>query len=392
MKKIVILLLVITLSAYAAFAQGLTLSGEAKTGIFWKQVEDNTNPTETKVSIHSENDDAGNNEGRFRLNMDYLNADSNLGFKLRIQWQSWTGTWVEDAGEMRAVPDSWPYAFGYGNFFDDQITLAIGKLGSSPWGTGGPEMWKELEVGRFGGARIEFKPKLPDGYGSVNFGFVLNWLDSYNDAGMTRDPTLLDVLQESVIGAAYTHDYFMVRFAYRLDSEMDARLRSVGVGEKEGDDIVYRVEERIIQKYLPGFQIWALGFIQGVGASSDDFVEYKNWLFVQYKPETFTAQIRFGYEGSNSRDIIFVKPNFYYRFFGGLIEAGALFGIAQDFGNKIYPDSPFSYIEVVPKIQINFAPGAYTAFEYYYKLEYAYKDDPPYKQTQWMNLRFGIYF
>jgi len=43
-----------------------------------------------------------------------------------------------------------------------------------------------------------------------------------------------------------------------------------------------------------------------------------------------------------------------------------------------------------PKIQINFAPGAYAAFEYYWKLEYAFRTPPPLQQTQWMNLRFGI--
>ena len=393
MKKTIILLLVITLSASAAFAEeGLKLSGEAKTGIFWQEISDGTKETETEVKLHSK-DDAGNQEGRFRLNMDYVNEEDTLGFKVRIQWQSWTGTYVEDAGEMKTIPDNWSYAFGYGNFFDNQLTMAIGKLGSSPWGTGGPEMWKELEVGRYGGVRFEYKPAfIPDEYGRLNIGFVLNWLDSYNDAGMTRKATLIDVLKESVIGASYTHDYFMIRCAYRLDSEMDARLRSLGVGEKEGDDFIYRVEERTIQKTLPGFQVWALGFIQGVGASSTDFVEHKNWLFVQYAPYNFTAQLRFGYEGSADRNKAFVKPNFYYKLFNGIIELGALFGYTQDYGNKIYPGSPYAEIEVEPKLQINFAKGAYTAFVYNYKKEYAYRTDPALKQTQWMNLRFGLYF
>ena len=381
MKKIVILLLVITLSAFTAFAEGLTLSGEAKTGVSWEEVSSSQDETKTTVRMHSM-DDAGNYEGRFRLNMDYVNEADTLGFKLRMQWQDWTNE--------KQIADTWPYAFGYGNFFDNQLTMAIGKLGGSPWGTGGPEMWKELEMGRSGGVRFEFKPTLPDGYGRVNVGFVLNGPEGYTDAGLDRDPTIFDLLQESVFGVAYTHDYFMVRFAYRLDSELDIRNR--GTSGKEGDDIVYRVEERAIQKSLPGFQIWALGFIQGVGADETDFVEHKNWLFIQYAPKSFTAQLRFGYEGSADRSVAFVKPNFYFKFFDGLIEAGALFGLAQDFGAKIYPDSPYSYIEVVPKLQINFAQGAYAAFEYYYKMEYAYRTDPPNKQTQWMNLRFGIYF
>jgi hypothetical protein len=388
MKKIVILLLAITLSASAAFAEGLTLSGEVKTGVYWerKEIRDElnpeVNPVVTTIKMHSQNDDAGNYEGRFRLNMDYINEANTLGFKSRIQWEDWTNE--------KQIPEVWPYAFGYGNFFDNQLTMSIGKLGGSPWGTGGPEMWKELEATRSGGVRFEWKPAFDESYGRLNIGFVLNGPDSYTDAGTTREYTLVDVLKESVIGVSYTHDYFMIRGAYRLDSEQDIRNR--GTSGKEGDDVVYRVEERVIQKALPGFQIWALGYITGVGAEKEDFIEYKNWMFIQYAPQTFTAQLRFGYEGSSDRSILSAKPNFYFKFFGGLIEAGALFGIAQDYGAKIYPDSPYSYIEVEPKLQINFAQGAYTAFVYNYKLEYAYRTDPPFKQTQWMNLRFGIYF
>jgi len=385
MKKILILLLVITLPTFA-FAQGLTLGGEVKTGVFWQQVEEPEKDPVIQLRMHSQNDDAGDYQGRFRLNMDYANQENTMGFRLRIQWQNWG---KDDQGFT--IPENWPYAYGFGNFFDNQLTMSIGKLGGSPWGTGGPEMWKELEaIGKSGGVRFEFKPAFPEEYGRLNLGFVLNGPEAYTDAGFNRDPTLLDFLLESVIGISYVHDYFLVRFAYRLDSEQDIRNR--GTSGKEGDDIVYRVEERAIQKVLPGFQIWALGYIQGVGADDPTFIEYKNWLFIQYAPKDFAAQIRLGYDGSNDRGVFYVKPNFYYKFFEGLIEAGALFGYAQDFGAKIYPDSPYSYLEVEPKIQINFAQGAYTAFVYNYKLEYAYRTDPPYKQTQWMNLRFGMYF
>jgi len=385
MKKIVILLLTASLIALLpafAFAEGLTLSGEAKTGVFWQKVENSRSEPDVDVRMHSQNDDAGDYQGRFRLNLDYVNAADTLGFKVRIQWQNWTNE--------TQTPDLWPYAFGYGNFFNNQLTVAVGKLGGSPWGTGGPEMWKELEAGRSGGVRFEWKPGIPEEYGRLNIGFVLNGPDSYTDAGVTRDPTIFDLLQESVIGISYIHDYFLFRFAYRLDSELDMRLR--GSEGKEGDDIVYRVEERALKNILPGFQIWALGFIQGVGASKPDFIEHKNWLFVQYAPQNFTAQLRFGYEGSADRNIAYVKPSFYYKFFNGLIEVGGLFGYAQDFGTKIYSDSPYSYMEVMPKVQVNFAQGAYAAFEYYYKMEYAYRDPPPMKQTQWINLRVGIYF
>jgi len=382
MNKIVTLLIVTAFCASAAFAQGLTLGGEVKTGVFWTKTEEPNKDAYEKVSMHSQNDDAGDYEGRFRLNMDYINEAGTLGFKARVQWQDFT--------HERNGPE-WPFAFGFGNFFDNQLTMAIGRLGGSPWGTGGPEMWKELESPRSGGVRFEFKPAfIPEQFGKLNVGFVLNGPDSYTDAGMTRAPNLVDVLLESVIGLSYTHDFFMVRFSYRLDSEQDVRNR--GTSGKEGDSVIYRVEERALKNLLPGAQIWAIGYIEGVGAEKETFVDHKNWLFLQYAPPNFTAQVRLGLEGSADRNILFAKPNFYYKFFDGLIEAGALFGIAQDFGTKVYPGSPYSYMEMVPKVQVNFAPGAYAAFEYYYKLEYAYRIDPPFKQTQWMNLRFGIYY
>jgi hypothetical protein len=389
MKKIVILLLIALLSASAAFAQtGLTLSGEAKTGIRWQKEESSQGDDENNkltLDIHSM-DDAGDYEGRFRLNMDYLNEEETMGFKLRVQWQNWK---KDDNGFT--IPENWPYAFAFGNFFDKQLTMSIGKLGGSPWGTGGPEMWKELEMGRSGGVRFEYKPAFPEEWGKLNIGFVLNGPEAYTDAGLTRDPEIWDLLKETVFGVSYIHDYFMIRMAYRLDSELDIRNR--GTSGKEGDSMVYRVEERILQKYIPGFQIWALGYTDGIGAEDISFMESKNWAFIQYAPRLFTAQVRLGYEGSADRSIIFAKPNFYWKFFDGLIEAGALFGIAQDYGNgKIYQGSPYSYWEVMPKLQVNFAPGAYAAFEYYYKMEYKYKTDPPMKQTQWMNLRFGLYF
>jgi hypothetical protein len=391
MKKTIILLLVFAFAASAVFAQqGLTLSGEAKTGIRWMKEESSQGDDENNkltLDFHS-NDDAGDYLGRFRLNLDYINEDGTKGFKIRMQWEKW----ARSDDELN-IPETWPYAFVFGNFFDNQLTMSIGKLGGSPWGTGGPEMWKELEnTRRTGGIRFEYKPVfIPEEYGKLNIGFVLNGPDSYTDAGMERDPEILDLLKETVFGISYTHEYFMIRGEYRLDSELDIRNR--GTEGKEGDDIVYRVEERAIQQVLPDFQIWALGFIQGVGAEKQDFIEYKNWLFIQYAPKLFTAQLRTGYEGGEGRSVAYVKPNFYWKFFEGLIEVGSLFGIAQDYGDaKIYKGSPYSYWEVMPKIQINFAPGAYAAFEYYLKREYKYKIDPALKQTQWMNLRFGLYF
>jgi hypothetical protein len=84
---------------------------------------------------------------------------------------------------------------------------------------------------------------------------------------------------------------------------------------------------------------------------------------------------------------------------GKLIVVGTSFLYAQDFGEgKVY-DGPFSYIELEPKLQINISPAAYVAFAYNLRREYmremylhTERGIEPIKQTQWMNLRFGLYF
>ena len=362
----------------------LKISGEGKSGVLWEKIEDRQADSENieRVRLHSK-DDAGSAFGRFRLNLEYINTDLNLGFKARLQWDQYNNN--QNAPE-------WPYAFVFGNFFKDQLTLSVGKLGSSPWGTGGPEMWRELEVSRFGGMRIEYKPSFVPG--NLNIGFVLNWIDDVADAGHTEDPTILNLFSESVIGASYSSKWFMIRMAYRFDSPLDAGAARSGGDGQEGTKLIYRVEEYMLNRVLPGMSVWALGEIIGIGAddkASNFFT--RNWLFVQYAPPRLTAQLRFGYEVTENRSLFYVKPYFQYNFLGGLLVPSVLFGYAQDFGeSKIYPGSPYSYIEVEPKLQVNFTRGAYVAFSYYYKMEYKFAVTPPEQQTQWMNLRFGISF
>jgi hypothetical protein len=399
MKKICMTLLVTTL-AYAAFAQEFTISGEVKTGLFWSEFKDGLNDPIEKSYFHSR-DDAGDDyngkttlpvPGRFQVDMAYSN--NNVGFKTRIRWERWAYD--------QNIPIFY-YAFGYGNFFDDQLTISLGKLGSygtsstSPWGTGGPEMWKELEVSTVGGIRFEIKPWFIPG---LNAGFVVNYFDSNRDQVASKEDTILDYLMESIIGVSYTHDLFHVRFAYRLDSDRDIRENGGGktTTTNEGGELIYRVEEYVLQNYLPGFSIWALGYFVGVGAEAADFITFQNWLFTQYEPNNFVAQIRFGFDVRDTRYVFHVKPSFYWKFFDNLINVGASFWYGQDFGEgKIYKDSPYEYMEVEPKIQVNFIPGSYVALVYNYRTQYKL-DNPDYQAKnmlpihtrQWVNLRFCI--
>jgi len=398
MKKMIIALLAVTLSV-AVFAQetGWKVSGEAKSGLFWYKQEDQINDPKENTVFHSR-DDAGsigidkNNlpvPARFRLNLDYLHE--NIGFKSRLQWEDWTNA--------RQGPE-WKYAFGYGNFFDNQLTVGIGRLGASPWGTGGPEMWTELEaVSSLVGIRTEIKPGIVPG---LNVGFVLNGFNGYTDVWPTSKPyTFMHYLGETVIGAAYTHDLFHARVAVRLDSEVDSLNRGAP-STNEGVELVYRVEEYVLRDYLTGLSIWAMGYYYGLGADEANKNDFKttNWLFAEYAPDMFTAQIRFGFDIIENRSVVHVKPSFYWNFFGKLITAGASFWYGQDFGEgKIYEGSPYQFIEIEPKVQINFSPNAYVAFVYNLRREYVTESQDhinagiePIKQLRWFNLRFGMFF
>ena len=387
MKRMIITALIVALTV-TAFAQEFKVTGEVKTGVLWTKTENQITPPVEYTSFNSK-DDAGSFAGRFRLNVEY--SQNNLGFKARLNWEQWNVT---------GGAPYWAYAFGYSNLFDDQLTLSAGKLGASPWGTGGPEMWKELEaVSNTGGIRFEIKPNIVPG---LNAGFVLNDFNGSMDTKPASKPiTFLDILEESVLGVSYTHDLFHIRFAYRLDSDLDGARNGASTG-KDGGELVYRVEEYALKNYLPYFSIWTLGYWTSLGADEENrqaSFKSENWLFFQYAPDLFTAQIRFGYDAIWNRSVFHVKPTFYINLFDNFINAGGSFWYAQDFGDgKIFKDSPYSWIEIEPKIQINFNPSVYAAIAYNWRTEYVkFTTDhadrgikEPIKQTQWLNLRVGI--
>jgi len=392
----IVLAAALLLTAAPSFAEeGLKLSGEAKTGVYWRTSQEDGKEPDEYIGLHSKDDAGGEQQqGRFRLNMDYENANG-FGFKTRIQWQNWGDT----------MPEQWIYAFGYGNFFEDQLTVAVGKLGGSPWGTGGPELWKDLETNdKSGGMRVEFKPAFVPG--DLNVGFVLTYFNSDRDQGWPADkpiPIRL-MFQESIVGISYTYDGIIhFRFAYKFDSEYDAIQDNKMTGGKGEDEIVYRVEERILTNYVPGFKIWALGYLFAVSADNDAITWFRNYGFIEYDPPTlgpletpFTVQLRVGYDRTPSRSQLHLKPSLYWHFFHKLVSVGASFWYGQDFGMKKTEGSPYEFIEVEPKIQFNFQ-SSYIAFVYNWRKEYIIEAQKmegfePIKQTQYMNLRFCIYF
>jgi hypothetical protein len=297
-----------------------------------------------------------------------------------------------DVQQANSFPE-WSYAFGYVNLFDDQFKFSVGKLGGgSPWATGGPEMWEELETRM--GVRFEYKPGYVPG---LNVGFVVN--DFNNTAFQTGGgdkATLLDYLTESVLGVRYDHELFGARFAYRLDTPNDQYNSN-----DEGANLIYRLEEKVLQNYVPGLQVWANGHYKGIGTDLDEFITFLNWLYIQYDRnsggqwDNFTGQLKIGYDIVEGRSLLHLRPSFYYNLFNNLLNVGTSFTFAQDFGeNKFIAGSPYLYWQIEPKVQVNLG-SAYAAFVFHFEDKYKYNDPAtglPREQWTWMNLRFGMTF
>jgi hypothetical protein len=361
----------VVLTAAPALTQEFDFSGEVRTGVYWKSEQEGDAEAVSKAEIHN-TDDAGTDEGRLRLNFHYQR--NNIGVKIRFQetqWGNGSPTWS----------GSFPIAHAYGNFLNDQLLVSAGRLGYSPWAMGGDEGWTELDAAV--GIRTEIKPAPIPG---LNIGFVLN---EWNNAGVTDgDRNIGSLLQESVLGASYDHGYFGLRFAYRLDSKGDKDNTSSGSVEEvnEGEELIYRLEEQTLKNLLPGFRVWANGHYQHINSPLE--LAAVNWLYVQYAPDPFTAQLRFGYQTAGKKKILHAKGSFYYNILS-FLSAGALVAYAQDYEIETSPGSPFSAWHVEPKVKVNLS-GFYVEFVYHYGSEYVRQDVE--KKTNWINLRLVYTF
>jgi len=398
MKRIAVVLFVM-LAAGALFAQEITMSGELKTGFYIEQETIGNNDPVPNGGMTNNDGDSGNGEGRLRL--DLRSSYGNMGLRIRFQ--------VEPEGLGPFLP-TWGYAYGYGNLFNDQLTISAGLLGESPWGTGGPRLRSEPETHEYiaynslsgdpyvsteglMGIRFEYKPSFIPG---LNIGFVLNQPDQV--AIDIQKQTFGDVLGESVIGVAYENDYFAFRVGYRFDSEADTYKNNIN----EGSRLTYRIEERALSKLVDGMQIWLNGDYYGIGCGQQEIPKniggqtvtvklgsgeyFINWLYFLWDAENFILKLdtSFGiyqdYNNENFRPIerqsyqsLELLPAFYFKFFNDLLQVGSAFGIGMEFGpGKTYKDSQYQYISIEPQIRLNIGPNAFIAAVYNYTEKYAW--------------------
>ena len=384
MKKICLIVCVMILAPALAFADDeaapaeMVFSGEVKTGLLWDQIyEPNPGAQDTVSRARLGNNDDAGEPGRIRLNGELTKG--NIGFRMR--WELFD--------YKAAIAPLWAYVYAYGDFIDGQLRLSGGRLGQSPWSTGGYELWKELD--NVGGLRVEGKPHVVEG---LNVGFVLNGFNAPAVA-IAEDQKLEKILAETIIGASYTHEYFHVRAAWRFDSTGeggDGNYNGGALDTGEGQEFVYRVEERVLSNYVDGLSIFANGYFKGIMARNPDDNNYVNWVYIQYKPEAFPldAQLRTGLDAGYKKYIFKLKPVVTYSV-TDFFRPGIILYYDKDFGEAApSKDKPYKTVAVEPFLRFTLMNDMYADIAYRYQQEYTAVDRQ--RTTNWVNIRFVYFF
>lgn len=387
MKKIIIGFLLGVMAAGFAQALDLELSGEIKTGFYAEQQvrEDGTN-YRTMMFNNEEDSNAERGGNRFRLGMGL--QQGNFGLRMQLYQEDFRRK--TSAGDPNVHRIQMDYAYAYGNLLNNQIKISAGLLGESPWGSGGPKLLQEVETDAGGysimGIRFEFKPYFVPG---LNVGFVL---DRDNDAPAEQSKEKFgDIFQESILGIAYEHDYFALRFAYRFDRELESPAAVV-----YGTQFVYRLEERILGKLLPGMHIWANGFCKGIGAIEgpqggrpQSFI--KNWLYATYEPEYFNSGFEVRYEDwfESNAQTLELRPYFYYKFFKNLLSVGMMGGMEMGLNEngKSLEDAFYNFWFLEPQIKVNIGSNLSAALVYRYTSGSFNSQNQKDQNTHWVNIR-----
>jgi hypothetical protein len=356
-RSLTVCLFVIASALQTSFAQEFNFSGEIRTGVYWESRQVGDADPKQLMELGNTDDAGGFNPaagftgipGRFRLNLEFKPIPI-IGFKVRFEDSSFTGRTV-----------AWSYSFAYGNFLDDQLKISAGKLGDSPWATGGPELNTSVDESfgnSFAGIRTEYKPFFISG---LNVGFSLNPVSHMVDRTKYEDDFEM-FMRETVLGAAYTHDLFSFRFAWRLDGPDKDNVQG-----EDGHTLVYRVEEKVLKNYVPGLSVWANGRNTGLINGDGSYKNYTNWLYIGFEEYGFDVQIRTGLEVANLqgddyyKKLLTIKPIVFYSIVP-MISAGVSFTFAKDFGALNQVD--YDNMTIEPQIKAMFNPNAYVAFVY----------------------------
>ena len=372
MKKIFLTFLLFTLVNLFVFSVDFEFSGEIKTGFYTEQIKDQSS-TRSKSVIHNNDGDSGEKEARIRLNfsMEY----KNIGMRTRytqITFRPYDIFQTE-------------FVYAYADIFSNQLKVSAGMLGESPWGTKGPDLW--VDVDNLLGIRFEWTPNFLPG---LNLGFVVN---RYNATGQQIASMYMqnfyDLLMDSVLGIAYDTDYFAFNFAYRFDSDADWAFNG-----NEGAAFVYRAEEKLLRRFIPGFQIWLNGHYFGIGSVENEREFFENWAYIFYYHANFTANlnVKHYYNVKQNGQTVLYKPTFLYKLFDNFLNIGLGLGLETGYGTgRNYSDSVINYWYLEPQVRVNLNSNAYLAILYNFTDKFENIDGDK-SATHWLNIRLCYNF
>jgi hypothetical protein len=245
MRKVLVFLLTLGFAA-SAFAldlgNGLTVTGEVKTGFGVQNADDGKDDTENTTANFRNNDaDQG-----FRGRVTFGYTGDWGGAKIRLQSDGIGGPAIaRNATTLNPAAGGGGtfylnYAYGWANFLDSKIVLSGGKIGDDLWGLG------KLSINAFDpsldaitGVRAEFK--LVDG---LSFGFGLPFdqvavgnyekdAESWTYNPTTGDPvgttvsknrTLAAFFGGAVFGALFKSDPFSAAIGAKLNPALDGKV------------------------------------------------------------------------------------------------------------------------------------------------------------------------
>jgi len=389
MKKLITILFAGLLAASAfALDDIIELSGEIKTGVFIEQRQSD-GQTQSKNTIYNNDEDSGNTGSRVRFGI-ALNTKG-IGLRTRFSQQNFLYRPKDNINDTSMAPVEVDFAYVQGSLFNGQFRMSAGLLGESPWGTGGPELGRELEYNGSPttGIRLEWRPL--GSLRGLNLGVVLG--RSNEQVPDDAKETFGDLFLESILGIAYENPYFGFRFAYRFDRGLESPAAVT-----EGEMLVYRVEERLLWRLLPGMSISANGYCQGINAGGRDHTPgfIQHWLYISYEPEYFSTGLNFGYYDGfelNAQKMEF-RPYFYYNIIPNHLIAGLMGGMEIGFASgKSFQDTFYNFWFIEPQVKVNINNNFYFAVVYRYQAGNYLKETTDKDQvTNWVNLRLGFVF
>ena len=383
------------IAAAPVSALEIEVFGELKTGLFYEQTEKG-GETYEQVRLHNNDGDSGIDEGRLRFGIGI--KQDNFGMRTRFIQSSFKPPVIQqDTGTVKMGDVIWvEFAYAYGSVLNDQLKISAGLLGESPWTSGGPEINRELEMNGNNplmGIRTEFKPTFLSFLTGLNIGFVINMDNDPTDVGSPEK--FADLIRDSVVGITWDNEYFLANFAYRF-----SRPTFSAAAQQGGEQFIYRAEERLLGRLVPGLQLSVNGYRQGIGGTEGRAVviSFVNWFYARYDNDFLTAGFDARYEDTlvNDQQFLELRPMFFYKFLNNLISVGARGGIEFGFnrGRELPNDSIYNFWYVEPQVRLNINSNLYVAAVYRYTagLYRTLRSYDPDQVTHWVNLRLAYSF